>query len=110
MPALLASNTIKRITIYGSHKDKAMWLSRIANGVDAIGKMPPIVPLKGVDEVDVSDLSMNFLGHDYFFSTRPVLDDMVQLLQHDGKAPPRFGLVPAMQDAFPYWRISPSSQ
>ncbi|WP_348267609.1 alpha/beta hydrolase [Edaphobacter sp. DSM 109919] len=110
MPPLLASNTIKRVTMYGSHKDLAMWLSHKVNGVDAVGEMPPVVPLKGVDEVDVSNLPMNFLGHDYFLTVRPVLDDMSQVLELNSKSPPRFSLVPATQGSFTYWRFSASSQ
>lgn len=110
MPPLLASNTIKRVTMYGSHKDLAMWLSHKVNGIDAVGQMPPVIPLNGVDEVDVSDLPMNFLGHDYFLTVRPVLDDMSQVLELNSKSPPRFSLVPAMQGTFAYWRFSASSQ
>ncbi len=109
MPALIASNTIQRVTMYGSDKDMAMWLSKHANGAEPVGHMPPVPALSGVDAIDVSNVPMNVLGHDYFITTRPVLDDMSQLFASPGNAPPRHGLVQVMQGPYPYWEFPAGS-
>ena len=62
-------------TLYGSHKDLAMWVSKHANSEYPVGHFPPTSPLKGRGMVDVSQLHMNIVGHDYFITTRPVLED-----------------------------------
>ena len=107
MPDLLASGKIHRVTVYGSNKDKAMILSRRQNSGPPLGMMPPLVPVAGVDQVDISQVSTNLLGHDYFVTTRPMLDDLDRVLNDDPAPGTRPGLTPALQGDYHYWQLSP---
>ncbi len=105
---LLATHMIARVTLYGSNKDLAMTLSKRAHrGTAAVGSMPPAPKVDGIDKIDVSNLPMNIIGHDYFITTRPVLNDIGALLS-DGTAPPRVGFA-AVPGVVTYWKLTEST-
>jgi esterase/lipase superfamily enzyme len=69
--------TRPHVTLYASSNDKALLLSRKVNGRPPIGLIAGQVPaVAGIDVVDASTLTSDFLGHAYFaedpFSLREI--------------------------------------
>jgi esterase/lipase superfamily enzyme len=108
MDPLLKERKIARVTLYGSKKDWAMAVSKQANSEYPVGRFPPVTTVLGVDKIDVSELHMNIIGHDYFITTQSVLNDIAVLLRH-GSAPPRPGLRFVGTIKLPSWELTDAS-
>ncbi|MDH2916567.1 MAG: alpha/beta hydrolase [Gallionella sp.] len=96
----------KRKTLYVSHRDKALWLSRSIYEYPRAGLLPPVTIAPGLDTIDATDVDNTFVGHDYFASVRALINDISSLFK--GGLPPydRVGIEPAEHsDGQKYWRI-----
>ena len=102
-------------TLYASNQDKALILSRQADGVPRAGDVPsggPVV-IRGVDSIDISAASTKWLlsiNHNSYAERSHILKDM-QLLMEKGTRPPdvRFPLY-AIAEAKDgrYWKYTPN--
>lgn len=102
-------------TLYASNQDKALILSRQADGVPRAGDVPaggPVV-LKGLDSIDISAASTRWLlsvNHNAYAERSHILKD-IQLLLDKGTRPPdaRFPLykVAEAKDGR-YWKYTPN--
>jgi esterase/lipase superfamily enzyme len=72
MTKLTSANAFDHITLYGSRNDYAMWASEKANSRPPVGMLKPILNIAGLDQVDISKLTQNGIGHDYIVSARAV--------------------------------------
>ncbi|MEJ1961773.1 MAG: alpha/beta hydrolase [Gammaproteobacteria bacterium] len=103
-PSYLAAAQ-KRITVYTSNKDWALWGSKKANGYTRIGYEPPVFTHAGVDTVSVSLLPMDVLGHGYIATAKPVIEDLKRLLwKNESPMERRLQGVPD-DGVADYWRI-----
>ncbi|GEM_PF-4666473 len=99
------------ITLYASDHDRALKTSRTIHknaraGMAGADMVPSHTPF--LETIDVSPIQAGFLGHDYAFSTRPVLDDLASIWK---KNPLPIGqrLKPATTEAHePYWILKGS--
>ena len=108
IPELVAAKKIGRITLYASSKDLALSASMKVNKAAPAGRVPPVTVFSGVDTIDVSAIEGSFLGHDYFATTRPVLNDIYLLFRH-GSPPPRVGLKSVIKNGITYWSLLASA-
>jgi esterase/lipase superfamily enzyme len=95
---------VRRLTVYMSANDRALWASRHLSDHLRLGEATqPILVVRGTDTIDASDVPTDLLGHGYFASSKNLIDDLVQLL--DRKVPPRLRLTPASAGGLSYWRL-----
>jgi esterase/lipase superfamily enzyme len=103
-------------TLYASNEDKALILSRQADGIPRAGDVPPEGPviLKNIDTIDISKASTNPLlstNHSDYAERSHILKD-IQLLIESGTRPPdvRFPLYAVAEArAGKYWRYTPNN-
>ncbi|MCO5950524.1 alpha/beta hydrolase [Mucilaginibacter flavidus] len=74
-----------RVTLYTSGKDQALKASRKIHGdILRTGlSAGEIVICDGIDTVDASNVDTDRLGHGYFASTAPLLNDIYQITRND---------------------------
>ena len=92
------------VTVYASGKDKALRGSYGIHGWARLGDVEgPITSIPGVDIIDASNITTNFMGHDYFASNRALLTDVALLFTTGLPARKRAGLkgIPSGQPE--YW-------
>jgi esterase/lipase superfamily enzyme len=96
------------LTLYVSTHDQALLLSRrIHSGLTRAGDAEPPLIVPGLDTVDVSAVSTEFLGHTYYGDCKSVVTDIIEVFRNE--LVPR-GLKPATSTAGAYWvMISPPS-
>lgn len=72
----------KRITLYASSGDRALQTSRkIHSSMLRLGESGELITcLEGLDTIDASKTDTSFLGHGYFSSTAPLINDIFQLI------------------------------
>jgi esterase/lipase superfamily enzyme len=107
-PAILGMGP--RVTLYASSNDKALAVSRgVHGGYRRLGESgKDLVVLKGLDTVDASTVSTEFLGHSYYGDSSTVMSDLMYLIRKS--LPPeqreQFALV-RVRDAVLglYWRF-----
>ncbi len=80
-PAILGVGP--RVTLYASSNDKALAASRgVHGGYVRLGESgKDIVVLKGLDTVDASAVSTEFLGHSYFGDSDTVMSDLMYVIR-----------------------------
>lgn len=106
-PAILGKGP--RVTLYASSNDKALVASRkVHGGYKRLGESGDgIVVMSGLDTVDASNVSTEFLGHSYFGDSTTVMSDLVYVIQKS--LPPqertRFSLEPVRAAIGQYWRF-----
>ena len=101
------SRTAKRITMYGSSKDKALTVSKEFHGYRRAGDTAVITVVPGVDTIDASMIDTSLSGHSYYGDNSSVLTDLYHLLLH-GKPPERRSyLHPNEQTGRKYWIFRP---
>lgn len=96
----------KRKTLYTSHLDRAVWLSKLISMYPRVGFIPPVTIMQGLDTIDATDVDKTFVGHDYFASVRALINDLSSLIK--GGLPPteRVGIeVAEAPDGSKYWQI-----
>ncbi len=79
-----------RITLYASSNDKALLASKKIHGYSRAGE--PLVIINGLDTIDASSISTDFLSHSYFSDNWPLLSDIHAILKFDHSPSQRFGL------------------
>lgn len=92
-----------RTTLYVSSRDLALEASELIGDEDRIGYMPPVEVVQGIDTIEVSDIDLTLLGHDYFAEADAVLNDIGSLLRTDLDPSRRSRLLPTDPD---HWRIN----
>jgi esterase/lipase superfamily enzyme len=106
-PAILEKGP--RVTLYASSNDKALVASRkVHGGYKRLGESGEgIVVMRGLDTVDASTVSTEFLGHSYFGDSTTVMSDLIYVIQKS--LPPqertRFALEPVRAAIGQYWRF-----
>ncbi|MCL4698122.1 MAG: alpha/beta hydrolase, partial [Burkholderiaceae bacterium] len=106
-PAILGKGP--RVTLYASSNDKALVASRkVHGGYKRLGESGDgIVVMNGLDTVDASNVSTEFLGHSYFGDSSTVMSDLIYVIQKS--LPPqertRFALEPVRAAIGQYWRF-----
>ncbi len=96
----------KRKTLYTSHSDKAVWLSKTIHKYDRAGLIPPVTVAQGLDTIDATDVDQTFIGHDYVATVRALINDLSLLFKAGLPPKERAGIEPAeTQDGQPYWQI-----
>lgn len=96
-----------RTTLYSSSKDLAVWISAFWHQYNRAGFYPPLSVIEGIDTVQVTNVDVSLLGHDYYGSAPDVMHDIWMLLQgHPPHERPRLRPLPSL--ARPeYWEIAP---
>jgi esterase/lipase superfamily enzyme len=95
-----------RTTLYASGKDKPLQLSGFLSTYPRAGYVPPVTIVPGIDTVEVSNIDLSFVGHNYAMELRPLLADMFQLITMGKGADERFGLIEALTDQKQkYWKL-----
>jgi esterase/lipase superfamily enzyme len=95
----------RRLTIYMSGRDKALWASRLLSTHLRLGEATdPMVVVRDTDTIDASTASTDALGHGYIASSKDLIDDLVLLLGQK-RPPPRSRLRAASASGGAYWRF-----
>jgi esterase/lipase superfamily enzyme len=101
-PALIQS--ARHVTLYASSNDQALIASRKVHGYARAGDSGTgLVVLPGIETIDVSLLDTSFLGHSYYGSSYPILDDIGLLIHQALPAARRRWLVPRPYGELTYW-------
>jgi esterase/lipase superfamily enzyme len=75
------SRQAQHTTLYASKNDKALLASRKYQGYPRAGDISEgVVIVSGVDTIDASAVSTDFLGHSYFADNTSVLTDLQQII------------------------------
>ena len=98
-----------RVTLYASSRDKALMASRdVHGGYRRLGESGDnLVIMKGLDTVDASMVSTEFLGHSYFGDSGTVLSDLKYVIRKSlpPEAREQFSLDPVQNAVLVYWRF-----
>lgn len=98
----------KRITLYASSNDRALWLSKFLHqGARAGDTDPDLAVREGIDSIDASKVDSAFLslGHGYFADKLSIVTDISELLRIGTPPDKRGGLKAAPSGK--YWIMSP---
>ena len=97
----------KRMTLYASSNDRALWVSRLLHqGVRAGDSHPEVAIRDGIDSIDASDVdsSLLSLGHSYFATKLSILTDISEVMRIGTPVNRRGGLKAAPSGK--YWIMS----
>ena len=100
----------ERFTLYASHNDVALKLSKTLHQGPRAGEAGDgIVILEGIDTIDASDADTSLfgLGHSYYASKRTILGDIFTLLTNRTAPGKRFELMEYVSPRGTYWRYRP---
>ncbi|MGF6332066.1 esterase/lipase superfamily enzyme [Pseudomonas sp. BS3782 TE3695] len=96
------------VTLYASSKDKALLASKLVNTAQRIGDTNQVVTVvKGIETIDASDVSTDFLGHSYFAENGSVVSDMFYLFRTDLRPEHRFNMKTISSAEGAYWKFKP---
>lgn len=96
----------KRKTLYTSHRDKAVWLSKSIHKYARVGLIPPVAIARGLDTIDATDVDKTFIGHNYVATVRALINDLSLLFKAGLPPKERGGVEPAeTPDGHKYWQI-----
>jgi len=62
-----------------------------------------LVIVQGIDTIDATNVSTDFIGHSYFAESRSVISDIFYLIKDGKSAQERFGLIENNTAAGRYW-------
>lgn len=93
-----------QVTLYASANDRALQLSKQVHGFVRAGDASPPFVADGIDTVDASLLSTDFLGHSYYGDHDSVISDIRCLLEGTGPER-RWGLARLVDAGRTYWRF-----
>jgi esterase/lipase superfamily enzyme len=106
LPALQDQSS--RLTLYASKSDRALRASRWLHGYSRAGYAGrSIVVAPGLDTIDATAVSTDFLGHSYYGASRTILSDLFSLLVHGLPPVERFGLRAIMTKRGTHFEILP---
>jgi esterase/lipase superfamily enzyme len=102
LPAI--ATAVRRVTLYASSRDRALRASHRVHGHARAGEAGRyLVPLPGIDTIDVSDVRSDLTGHGYLEE----LEGDIALVLARGEPPDRRpGLTPVTRDGRNWWRMS----
>lgn len=95
-----------RMTLYASSKDKALQVSRSKNAsIIRLGESGDLITCsEALDTIDASNTDPTFLGHGYFASTAPLINDIFQLI--NSNSPPTERNLLSVETIFTkYWKF-----
>jgi esterase/lipase superfamily enzyme len=95
----------RRITLYASSEDKAIKASKLIHGYPRAGE--PLLIINGLDTIDASHISTDFLAHSYFSDNWPLLSDIYSILADDKEPAKRFGLTERHHPQGTYYEFRP---
>ena len=97
------------VTLYASSKDKALFASRwVHEKKRRVGDTNQTVTVvKGIETIDASDVSTDFLGHSYFAENASVVSDMFYLFRTDLRPEFRFNMKTMSSKDGDYWKFKP---
>ncbi len=99
--------TAERITLYASSRDRAIRASKNVHGYPRAGESGGgIVVVPGVDTIDATSVTTDFLDHSYF-AGRTVLQDLFFLIRYDASPASRFAVYPQSKGSAVYWQLHP---
>jgi esterase/lipase superfamily enzyme len=94
------------ITLYVSAQDAALVASNMVHGYRRAGDSKGgVLVVDGIETVDATGLDESFLGHSYFSETKPILDDIHEMIRTSKRAFLRRQLVKQQQGEQVYWKI-----
>jgi esterase/lipase superfamily enzyme len=98
-----------RTTLYASDTDKALTTSRsLHGGYQRLGQAgASLVILPGMETVDATSITTDFLSHSYFGDSTTVMADLFHLIRKGLPPSARTALQPATSPAGQYWRFKP---
>lgn len=92
------------LTLYASDHDKALKLSKVVKGYPRAGDAGAgLVVVEGIDTIDATRVSTDFLGHSYFDSVVPD----IALVIRQSLPPPDRGLLEELRGDLHYWVFRP---
>jgi esterase/lipase superfamily enzyme len=98
----------RRLTLYGSTRDKALLASKKVHNYPRAGDLSDTVTIvNGMDTIDASAVDTSFVGHSYFGDNRSVISDLFVLLQRNATPSERFGMRPMTSSGLRYWKFAP---
>ncbi len=68
-------------TVLVSPQDSAVFLSQWKHRYHRVGYVPPVTVVAGMDTIEVGGFGLLDLGHGYFASARPVIEDIREAIQ-----------------------------
>lgn len=102
-----AFSQLNQVTLYASEKDKALMLSEFVRydypRAGQGGSNICIVP--GIDTIDASDVNTDFLGHGYFAATKPLINDIYNVIANAHRPDKRL-LKEALLGDLKYWKFA----
>lgn len=102
LPAIAANQ--QTVTMYSSSKDKALnWSKKFTAHPRAGDSKPGPVVGQGLETIDASKISTDFLGHSYFAKERPLLTDLALLVNNGIRAAERPTLQMKTSGKDTYW-------
>jgi esterase/lipase superfamily enzyme len=104
-PKILTAD--RSATLYASSGDYALKASKHFAGYRRAGDTDGGVTLApGLDTIDASNLSTDFIGHSYYADSTSVLGDLRSLILSRKRAEERTGLTPVESQGGRYWAFS----
>jgi esterase/lipase superfamily enzyme len=95
-----------RTTLYASSGDRALKFSRgIHRSILRLGESGDLITCcKGLDTIDASNTDPSYLGHGYFASTSPLINDIYQLINFNS-SPNKRNLIGIQIGETKYWQF-----
>ena len=97
----------ERITLYASGSDKVLQLAKQLERGPRAGDANPVLTFPGIESIDASVVSTDFLAHSYYSDPR-LLNDINTLIKHNGGLP-RFSIEGVPRAKPVSWRFLPES-
>lgn len=97
----------ERITLYASGSDKVLQLAKQLERGPRAGDANPVLTFPGIESIDASVVSTDFLAHSYYSDPR-LLNDISTLIKHNGGLP-RFSIEGVPRAKPISWRFLPES-
>lgn len=102
--------TAQNVSFYYSTEDWALGVSDTINGQNRAGLFP--IFFKGMDTINTDDVNSSFIGHTYYNTSVPVLNDLFLLINRNLKPDFRRPPLAAKEtlrgfDGFPHYRFLP---
>lgn len=96
-----------RVTLYASDNDRALKVSKGVNGYPRAGDAGDgLVVVEGIDTIDATQVSTDFLGHSYFDSVVPDIQKVVR----ENLPPPDRGLLEVLRGGLRHWVMVPREE
>ena len=102
----MVENLQSPVTLYVSAEDAALLASDAVHGYRRAGdSRQGVLVVDGIETIDATGLDESFLGHSYFSETKPILNDILEIINTSKRAARRRSLEKQQQDEGVYWKI-----